>query len=242
MSDFNNISKRIHLNLYHVFFCQDVKNCAKKFSKFVNDRFQLSFFQTLVMHISNVIGAVVINSSFKEFLPHGLSYSCIYADPLAKTGVAHLDKSHIALHTYPDVNQVNGLCVFRTDLDISTCGTISPLNALSHLFEEMDPDVVVMDYAVRGFNRNDLGEKIFSDDLGFDVNKVIQTKKYSIKDPNTRLKKGTHHMSFMKKDVEISKHLISSLDVNEEKLKELIFKEMDEISNGLAHFNFGRDH
>ena len=47
--------------------------------------------------------------------------------------VAHLDKSHITVHTYPESNPVTGISTFRADIDVSTCGRISPLRALNYL-------------------------------------------------------------------------------------------------------------
>ena len=39
--------------------------------------------------------------------------------------LAHLDKSHITVHTYPEYHPHDGVCTFRADIDVSTCGQIS---------------------------------------------------------------------------------------------------------------------
>mgnify|MGYP005839773937 CR=1 FL=1 len=77
--------------------------------------------------------------------------------------VGHLDKSHIAIHTYPEYNQLSGIASFRVDVDISTCGMISPLSALHYLIESFDSEIVIMDYRVRGFTRDSRGRKLFID-------------------------------------------------------------------------------
>ena len=69
--------------------------------------------------------------------------------------VAHLDKSHITVHTYPETHPDNGIATFRADIDVSTCGVISPLKALNYLIESLESDIVVMDYRVRGFTRDE---------------------------------------------------------------------------------------
>ena len=83
--------------------------------------------------------------------------------PLPETILAHLDKSHITVHTYPETHPVEGLSTFRVDIDVSTCGVISPLKALNYLIHQFDSDIVTIDYRVRGFTRDVQGHKHFID-------------------------------------------------------------------------------
>ena len=63
------------------------------------------------------------------------------------------DKSHITVHTYPESHPDEGISTFRADIDVSTCGHISPLKALNYLLHCFDSDIVTIDYRVRGFTR-----------------------------------------------------------------------------------------
>ena len=83
--------------------------------------------------------------------------------PLPDAIVAHLDKSHITVHTYPESHPDDGISTFRSDIEISTCGLISPLRALNYLIHCFDSDIVTMDYHVRGFTRDVDGTKHFID-------------------------------------------------------------------------------
>ncbi len=83
--------------------------------------------------------------------------------PLPETVVAHLDKSHICVHTYPESHPEGGLCTFRADIEVSTCGVISPLKALNYLIHQLESDIVTIDYRVRGFTRDINGMKHFID-------------------------------------------------------------------------------
>ncbi len=76
---------------------------------------------------------------------------------------AHLTKSHLCAHTYPDVLDPRGICTFRVDIDIATCGTIVPLRALDYMFESFENDVVFIDYVVRGFTRDTDGNRVYMD-------------------------------------------------------------------------------
>jgi len=75
----------------------------------------------------------------------------------------HLDKSHITTHTYPDASGPDGICTFRVDIDVATCGEIIPLKALEYMFNAFECDVVYIDYVVRGYTRLESGKKIYND-------------------------------------------------------------------------------
>jgi S-adenosylmethionine decarboxylase len=77
--------------------------------------------------------------------------------------VAHLDKSHITVHTYPELHPHNGIATFRADIEVATCGVISPLKALNYLIESFESDIVICDYRVRGFTRDVKGKKHYID-------------------------------------------------------------------------------
>ncbi|MGS9202963.1 adenosylmethionine decarboxylase, partial [Salmonella enterica subsp. enterica serovar Infantis] len=76
-----------------------------------------------------------------------------------ETVVAHLDKSHIGVHTYPESHPEGGLGTLRADLEVSTCGVISPLKALNSLIHPRESDIVPLDSRVRGFTRDVHGMK-----------------------------------------------------------------------------------
>ncbi|MHB8742675.1 MAG: adenosylmethionine decarboxylase [Sulfuricaulis sp.] len=83
--------------------------------------------------------------------------------PGKESVVAHLDKSHITVHTYPESYPDNGFATFRADIDVSTCGKISPLRALNYLIHSFESDIVIIDYRVRGFTRDVKGIKHYID-------------------------------------------------------------------------------
>src|SRR5699024_7338656 len=64
---------------------------------------------------------------------------------------------------YPESHPDDGVSTFRADIDVSTCGLISPLRALDFLIDSFESDIVIMDYRVRGFTRDVRGGKHFID-------------------------------------------------------------------------------
>ena len=66
------------------------------------------------------------------------------------TVVAHLDKSHVTVHTYPEYHPDTCLATFRVDIDVATCGEITPLSTLDYLIGSFDSDIITMDYRGQG--------------------------------------------------------------------------------------------
>lgn len=212
----------------------DVKGeYLKPFSDFINSRYTLKFYESVIQDVVSDIEATILSTSCKEFLPYGLSVGCLLSDPkepLIKTYVAHLDKSHIAIHTYPDINRMNGLCSYRTDIEISTCGSITPIHSMKSLIHKLDPDVMIMDYMIRGFTRNEKGDKLFCNEENFDENTILshiplQQYTHDVK----KNQKGTYHLRFMKKEIQKENRRIGLVPVDEEQIVRWLFLEMNEI-------------
>ncbi len=76
--------------------------------------------------------------------------------------MAHLDKSHVTVHTYPEYHPDTFLATFRVDIDVATCGEITPLSTLDYLISSFDSDIITMDYRVRGFTTRCEGKEAVS--------------------------------------------------------------------------------
>ena len=111
----------------------------------------------------DIIGANILNIARQDYDPQGASVTILISEqpvtptesqieespgPLPETILGHLDKSHITVHTYPEIHPVDGIATFRVDIDVSTCGVISPLKALNYLIHQFDSDIVTVDYRV----------------------------------------------------------------------------------------------
>ncbi|RZA16123.1 MAG: adenosylmethionine decarboxylase [Proteobacteria bacterium] len=168
LEGFNNLTKALSFNLYD--FCV-ARNEAERESyvKYIYDKFSAKKVTGILTGICDIIEANVLAVSDQDYDPWGASSLVLMSD-IKGSGVSgmtevkmHLDKSHICAHTYPDFRADGQVCSFRIDIDIATCGEISPLNALNYMFEACEADVVIADYVVRGYTRDTAGRRVFMD-------------------------------------------------------------------------------
>ena len=159
--------------------------------------------------------------------------------PLPDAVVAHLDKSHITVHTYPESNPHGGISTFRADIDVSTCGRISPLRALNFLIHSFESDIVIMDYRVRGFTRDVTGRKHYIDHEINSIQNFIADstrKRYQMMDVNV-YQENIFHTKMILNELNLDTYLfdVKSDELSEEELAEILSKlehEMQEIYSG----------
>ena len=152
----------------------------------------------------------------------------------------HLDKSHVTVHTFPENHPDNPISTFRVDIDVSTCGTISPLNALDYLISSFDSDIMTIDYRVRGFTRDVGGKKFYIDHDITSIQDYIDDRtltRYDAIDVNV-YQSNIFHTKMLIKDIDLQAYLFNK-DVYELPPKERLNitdslrKEMIEIFSGM---------
>ena len=203
--------------------------------------------------MSDIIGAKVLNIAKQDYDPQGASVTILISEgheyteqsenespgPLPGSIIAHLDKSHITVHTYPESHPDDGISTFRADIDVSTCGHISPLKALNYLIHSFESDIMTVDYRVRGFTRDIHGKKFFIDHK---INSIqnylpgITREKYQMIDVNV-YQENIFHTKLLLKQFDLDNYLfgISKKDLSpgeRRKIKQRLKKEMTEIFYG----------
>ncbi|EFQ23582.1 adenosylmethionine decarboxylase proenzyme [Aminomonas paucivorans DSM 12260] len=177
---FNNLTKSLSFNLYDVCYAKTTEH-RNAYIDYIDEEYNATRLTGILTEVARIIGANVLNVAQQDYDPQGASVAVLISEekvgeecppeicdsetpgPLPETLLAHLDKSHITVHTYPESHPDRGVCTFRADIDVSTCGRISPLKALNYLLHTFSPDIAIMDYRVRGFTRDISGEKYFLD-------------------------------------------------------------------------------
>ncbi len=164
---FNNLTKSLSFNIYDICYARSEAH-HQEYIEYIDEAYNAERLTGILTEVSHIIGANILNVAHQDYDPQGASVTMLICEepidgPEKESVVAHLDKSHITVHTYPETHPDHGISTFRADIDVSTCGVISPLRALNYLINSFESDIVIMDYRVRGFTRNIKGRKHFID-------------------------------------------------------------------------------
>ena len=254
---FNNLTKTLSFNIYDVCYAKSEKE-QKDYIAYIDEQYNSERLTKILCKVTDIIGARVLNISKQDYEPQGASVnvliaereldddeidlSCNRGNYLAKPEMihAHLDKSHLTVHTYPEYHPDNAISTFRVDIDVSTCGTISPLNALNFLIGSFDSDIITIDYRVRGFTRDVLGKKFFIDHKINSIQEYIDKNtltKYDAIDVNV-YQSNIFHTKMLIKDIDLQNYLFKK-DVYELtpaqrlEITDSLRREMIEIFSGM---------
>ncbi len=163
---FNNLTKALSFNIYDVCYAKTARE-LRDYIAYIDGQYNSERLTNILTNLTDMIGAKVLNIARQDYDPQGASVCILIAEPtLLPAGemqLAHLDKSHVTVHTYPEYHPETCLATFRVDIDVATCGEITPLSTLDYLIGSFDSDIITMDYRVRGFTRDVYGRKLFND-------------------------------------------------------------------------------
>lgn len=247
---FNNLTKSLSFNIYDVCYAPEEKQ--KTYIDYIDEAYNATRLTQILKDVAEIIGAQILNIAHQDYDPQGASVTMLIAEdevipsgmtsespgPLPETVLAHLDKSHITVHTYPESHPDNGISTFRADIDVSTCGQISPLKALNYLIHSFESDIVIMDYRVRGFTRDVSGNKHYIDHQINSIQNYIaeDTKElYQMIDVNV-YQENIFHTKMMLKETELENYLFekeSNLSESEKtNIQRQVQDEMSEIFYG----------
>tara|TARA_B100001109_G_scaffold255897_1_gene262685 strand:- start:50226 stop:51017 length:792 start_codon:yes stop_codon:yes gene_type:complete len=247
---FNNLTKSLSFNIYDICYTNSEKE-RQEYIEYIDELYNADRLTRILTDVVDIIGANILNIARQDYEPEGASVTMLIAEhevlpsedlmeekpgPLHDALVAHLDKSHVTVHTYPESHPQGGISTFRADIDVSTCGLISPLKALNYLIHSFDSDIVTVDYRVRGFTRDVDGVKHYID---HDINSIQNyltedtQKAYQMIDVNV-YQENTFHTKMLLKDFELDNYLFgegvqSMTPAERQQVEDKLRKEMLEI-------------
>ena len=242
---FNNLTKTLSFNIYDICYTRTEEE-KRQYIEYIDEVYNAQRLTDILTEVSHIIGANVLNVAKQDYDPQGASVTILISeepvDHVDKDDVVmHLDKSHLTVHTYPESHPDNGVSTFRADIDVSTCGQISPLNALNYLIDSFDSDIISLDYRVRGFTRDIHGKKLFIDHRMNSIQNYINSRTrnlYNMIDVNV-YQENIFHTKMMLKEYDINNYLFG---ITEE---DLTLKERKQINQQLkqemAEIFYGRN-
>ena len=213
---FNNLTKALSFNIYDVCYAKTPRE-QKDYIAYIDEQYNSERLTNILTRLTDMIGATVLNVSRQDYEPQGASVTILIAEgsmiPVqGETQVAHLDKSHVTVHTYPEYHPDTCLATFRVDIDVATCGEITPLSTLDYLINSFDSDIITMDYRVRGFTRNVDGQKLFLDHKITSIQDYIDKeilRRYDAVDINV-YEANLFHTKMMVKEVNLQNYLFNT--------------------------------
>ena len=219
---FNNLTKTLSFNIFDVCYAKSERE-KQDYIRYIDEQYNSERLTNILCDVTEMIGAAVLNISRQDYEPQGASVNVLIAegsvapesiDPSCNQGDgflqrrdihAHLDKSHVTVHTFPESHPDNEVTTFRVDIDVSTCGEISPLNTLDYLIRSFDSDIITIDYRVRGFTRDVSGKKCFMDQEMASIQDFISEEillRYDAQDVNV-YQSNIFHTRMLIKELEL---------------------------------------
>jgi S-adenosylmethionine decarboxylase len=243
---FNNLTKTLSFNMYDICYAKTPQH-RTDYIKYIDEEYSADRLTNILTEVSHIIGANILNIAKQDYEPQGSSVTMLISEepiepgegPHSEAVVCHLDKSHITVHTYPESHPDEGISTFRADIDVSTCGHISPLKALNFLLKTFQPDIAVVDYRVRGFTRDVSGKKFFIDHKINSIQNYISSAQrdlYQMIDVNV-YQENIFHTKMLLREFDLDNYLFGvpkkELHSGEKKkIKQRLKKEMAEIFYG----------
>lgn len=236
LQGFNNLTKALSFNIYDVCYARTEEE-RQRYIEYIDEEYNADRLTQILSDVAEIIGANILNIARQDYDPQGASVTILISEEpvidkkaagrelISDAVVAHMDKSHITVHTYPETHPQEGIATFRADIDVATCGVISPLKALNYLIESLESDIVVMDYRIRGFTRDIKGKKHFIDHKINSIQNFLAKNiksRYEMFDVNV-YQENIFHTKMHLKDFDLDQYLF------EEKAKNLSFKERMKI-------------
>jgi len=250
---FNNLTKSLSFNIYDICYARNAEQ-RHAYIDYIDEVYNAERLTQILTQVANIMGASILNIARQDYEPQGASVTILISEeelvpaeavseaapgPLPDIVLAHLDKSHITVHTYPETHPDHGISTFRADIDVSTCGVISPLKALNFLIHSFDSDIVTMDYRVRGFTRDVEGRKHFIDHQINSIQNYLSEdtkEQYHMIDVNV-YQEHLFHTKMLLKEPKLSNYLFGETaenfsDDDKAQIRRQLRREMAEIFYG----------
>ncbi|HEB80457.1 MAG TPA: S-adenosylmethionine decarboxylase, partial [Chromatiales bacterium] len=122
---FNNLTKSLSFNIYDICYAKTATQ-RREYIEYIDEAYNAERLTEIMTGVTGIIGANILDIARQDYDPQGASVTMLIAEEAGTAGrlsnpavpgpppeavVAHLDKSHITVHTYPEShpNPDNGI-------------------------------------------------------------------------------------------------------------------------------------
>ena len=241
---FNNLTKSLSLNIYDVCYAT-TESQRSEYIRYIDEEYRAERLTAILTEVTSMIGATILNIAYQDYEPQGASATVLIAEDEVLPAIqadlilGHLDKSHITIHTYPESHPQHDVSTFRVDIEVSTCGHVSPLKALDYLVKSFESDIVILDYRIRGFTRDVDGHKHYND---HPINSILDYMAPELADRYDKIDMNIYeeklfHTKMMLKEFQLDGYLFGMAEedlplLRKEEIRQQLQAEMREIFYG----------
>ena len=204
---FNNLTKALSFNIYDICYAKSPRE-QEDYIQYIDEQYNSERLTNIISKVTDMIGARILNIAKQDYEPQGASVAMLIAESGAaprkrpaqgagETILAHLDKSHVTVHTYPEFHPETSIATFRVDIDVATCGEITPLKTLDYLISRPDIKIykqnvseadVYINPDLKGFSAADFKPKAISEMIDRGL-KAAESKRSAILSLKKRIRK-----------------------------------------------------
>jgi S-adenosylmethionine decarboxylase len=112
LQGFNNLTKALSFNIYDMCYAVSEEQ-RQRYIEYIDEMFNAERLTQILTEVAHIIGANILNVARQDYDPQGASVTILISEEpvidkaaagkglIQDAVVAHLDKSHITVHTYP---------------------------------------------------------------------------------------------------------------------------------------------
>ncbi len=151
---FDSVTRTLAVNACRLVEASSNDSIATAFAD-IDTKLNAKRLQSLLLDITRLLKAQVLGYSSTSYHPQGASAAVLIGQ--GESALVHLDKSHLAVHTYFEMDELSPWGSFRCELELSTCGELPVEQLLRRVSREFEVELFFLDCRVRGITRDDAG-------------------------------------------------------------------------------------
>ena len=114
---FNNLTKSLSFNIYDICYTATEQQ-RQHYIEYIDEEYNAERLTSILTEVASIIDANILNIARQDYDPQGASVTMLISEepvhqgheftderpgPLPESVVGHLDKSHLTVHTYPEM-------------------------------------------------------------------------------------------------------------------------------------------